>query len=211
MKYFIISVFIVSLFSVTAYAQSSSIWLGAHAGADIGTIATIPPNAFGSITSKIGISIGAEGDYWITDNYGVSILLAYAQKGANVHFANGESFGLAYGYLQMPILLKATFGSGTIKPFFFGGPEIGLKLSAKQSGPVLGRDTVIDIPDSMITKFNIGILLGVGITYTINHKTMLFLQVGYDHGLSKITPSDKYVAISTRDLLASLGILFRID
>jgi hypothetical protein len=210
MKHFIVGILIVSFFSVTGYAQSSSIWLGAHAGADIGTIATGPPDAFGTITSSTGIAIGAEGDYWITDNFGISIGLAYVQKGANVNL-RGESFGLAYRYLQMPVLLKATFGDGSVKPYLFAGPEFGLKLSATQSGPILGRDTTVDFPDSLITKFNIGILLGAGITFTINPQTMLFLEAGYDHGLSNITPSDKYAAVSTRDIRASLGILFRIE
>jgi hypothetical protein len=201
---------LVSFFFSSGYAQPSSIWLGAHAGADMGTIATGPPDALGTITSKTGIAFGAEAGYWITDNLGMSIGLAYVQKGFNSNLNDG-SFGIAYRYLQMPLLLKATFGIGTVKPYFFAGPEIGLKLSATQSGPILGRDTTIDVPDSVITKFNIGILLGAGVTYAINPETMLFLEAGYDHGLSNITPSDKFVAISTRDIRASLGILFRIE
>jgi hypothetical protein len=209
MKHFIFGIFIVSCFSITSYAQSGSLWLGAHAGADIGTIVTGPPDAYGTATSKTGIAIGAEGDYWITDNLGISTGLAYVPKGANINL-NGESFVIAYRYLQVPVLLKATFGDGSVKPYLFAGPEIGLKLSATQSGPILGRDTTVDFPDSLITKFNIGILLGAGVTYTINPETMLFLEAGYDYG-SNITPNDKNPSVYTRDIRASLGILFRIE
>lgn len=212
MKHFIAGILIVSSFSITGYAQPGSLWLGAHAGADIGTIATVPPNAFGTITSKTGIAIGAEGDYWITDNLGISIGLAYVQKGANDNL-NGNPFVLAYKYLQMPVLLKATFGSDPVKPFFFAGPEIGLKLSGKQIGPVLGRDTTIDLSDSLMPKFNIGILLGAGITYTINPEAILFLEAGYDYGLSNVITQSAGGGngIYTRDIRASLGILFRIE
>ena len=209
MKYFIVGIF-VTFFSVTGYAQPGSLWLGAHAGIDNGTITTGPPNAFGTATSSTGIAIGAEALYWITDNLGMSIGLAYVQKGANVNL-NGDAFVLAYRYLQVPVLLKVTFGSDPLKPYFFAGPEIGLKLSATQSGPVLGRDTTIDFPDSLITKFNIGIFLGAGLTYQVNAETMLFLEAGYDHGLSNISPDVKDLAVFTRDIRASLGILFRIE
>ena len=212
MKNFIAGILIVSYFSVTGYAQSASIWLGAHAGADIGTIATGPPDAYGTVTSKTGIAVGAEAGYWISDNLGISTGLAYVQKGANItNVQYGDSYSIVYRYLQMPVLLKATFGSGPVKPFFFAGPEIGLKLSATQSGPILGRDTTVNAPDSLLKKFNIGILLGAGITYQVNPKTMLFLEAGYDHGMSNISPNERYFAVSTRDIRASLGILFRIE
>jgi len=213
---FFFLVLIVYLVSGSAYAQPASVWLGAHAGADIGTISTAPAPSDGeTITSKNGIAIGAEGDYWLSDNIGICVQLAYVQKGATDNL-DGESFSLAFWYLQMPVLLKATFGSGPVKPFFFAGPEIGFKLSAKESGKFEGRDTTADLPDSVITKLNIGIFLGAGITYILNPETMLFLQAGYDYGLSNIysqfgnSPGgeDK---IFTRDIRASLGILFRIE
>src|SRR5690349_11016689 len=138
MKHFILGILIVAFFSVRGYGQSSSIWLGVHAGEDFGTIATGPPNVFGTVTSKTGIAIGAEGDYWITDNWGMSIGLAYIQKGANItNVQYGDAYGVVYRYLQIPVLLKATFGSGPVKPYLFAGPEIGLKLSATQSGQEL--------------------------------------------------------------------------
>ncbi len=211
MKHFIAGIFIVAFFSVTGYGQSSSIWLGAHAGVDIGSIVTIPADPVDQvITSSTGIAIGAEADYWITDNWGISTGFAYVQKGANDNL-NGNPFVLDYRYLQMPVLLKATFGSDPVKPYLFAGPEIGLKLSGKQIGKISGRDSTVDLTDSLMPKFNIGILLGAGITYQINLETMLFLEAGYDHGLSNITPTDNNPAVTTRDIRASLGILFRIE
>jgi len=210
MKQFIFGSLIVLCFSMTGYAQPGSLWLGAHTGADIGTIATGPPDAFGTTTSKTGIAIGEEGDYWISYNGGISIQLSYVQKGFTANLNDGP-YSITYRYLQMPVLLKVTFGTGPVKPFFFAGPEIGLKLSATQSGPIFGRDTTVDFPDSAITKFNIGILLGAGIAYMVNSAMMLFLEAGYDHGLSNITPSGKDPTVFTRDIRASLGILFRIE
>jgi hypothetical protein len=209
MKTFIAGIFIVSFFLVTGFAQSSSLWLGAHAGADIGTVAIGPPDAVGTITSKTGIAVGAEADYWISDNYGISAQPAYVQKGFNTQLNDG-SFAVTYRYLQLPVLFKFTFGSGALKPFFFAGPEFGLKLSVTQSGPVMGKDTTITAADSLVTKSNIGILVGAGINYQVNSATMLFLQAGYDHGLSNISPNSREQTLSTRDIRTSLGILLKM-
>ncbi|MDP4231463.1 MAG: porin family protein [Bacteroidota bacterium] len=214
MKHYLLSIIIVSFSSITGFAQSGSLWLGAHVGVDIGSIALSPPQPRGEevITSRTGIAIGAEGDYWITDNLGMSIGLAYVQKGANDNL-NGTPFVLDYKYLQMPVLLKVTFGSDPVKPFFFAGPEFGLKLSGKEIGKLFGRDTTVDLTDSLMPKFNIGILFGVGVTYSITPEATFFLEAGYDYGMSSvITPyAGGETEIFTRDLRASLGVLFRIE
>jgi len=209
MKHYIIGIFIVSCFSVTGYGQSSSLWLGAHAGADMGIILAIPPYEE-TITSKTGIAIGAELDYWFSDNFGISTGLAYVQKGAQENII-GEPYSDTYRYLQLPVLLKATFGSGAVKPYLFAGPEFGVKLSATSSGKFFGKDTTVDFPDSMMRNFNIGVFLGAGVSYAIAPETLVFLEAGYDYGVTNIYTHASASEVFTRDVRASLGILFRIE
>jgi opacity protein-like surface antigen len=221
MKNTLIAILILSLFSVTAYSQSSSFWLGAHAGINITNLHIDPPPTASTFNSGTGFAFGAEADYWITDNIGIAAQLAYVQRDASANstdpFAPFTS-NLVFSYLQLPVLLKVTFGSGPLKPFFFAGPEFGFKLSTKETDKSSGRDTTFNVPDSEITTTNIGILIGAGISYAISPGTLLFLQGGYDYGLSNInnqfgkgglSAADNPKA-STRDIRVSLGILFRL-
>ncbi len=209
MKQFITGIFVISFFSVAGYAQSSSLWLGVHGGADMGIISTNNPFS-GTITAKTGIAIGAVAEYWISDNASISFQPAYVQKGANDKIL-GNTYILTYRYLQLPVLMKATFGSGPVQPFFFAGPEIGVKLSVSESGKIFDKDTNVVLADSLITKFNMGILIGAGITYAVAPETVVFLQAGYNYGLTNINVYEAMHKAFTRDIRANLGVLFRIE
>jgi hypothetical protein len=227
-RHFIVSLFFILSISSRLSAQTSpSIWLGGFAGVDIGNISVTGNPDLGNttFTSKTGFAIGAEFDDFFSDNFGICAQLAYVQKGTTINInetvdgATANSTASAtLSYLQIPILFKATFGSGALKPVVFAGPEFGFKLSAKETGKFSesGADTTVTIPDSVFTSLNIGIMLGAGLTYAINPSTMLFLNVAYDLGLTNLnaqygksdgvtTNSEKDI---TRDIRIHVGILF---
>jgi outer membrane protein W len=214
-EFFLVVVVVLGISSAQLYAQSSPrLWLGVRAGADIGNMSFDPtPPSGETIGSTTGITGGGELDYWFSDNIGISAQLLFTQKGVKIDFSEGGytfTTAITLSYLQIPVLLKATFGSGNIKPFVFAGPEVGIKLSAKEKVTVSGKDTTEAVPDSVYSSINLGIMVGAGVSFSINPTTMIFLDAAYDHGLSNLngTTSKDTEKGFTRDYRICLGILF---
>jgi hypothetical protein len=216
---FLIVTLLLSLTSLKLSAQPMpAFWLGARVGMDVGTVSLTPsPASDESISSVNGIAIGGQFDYWFSEHLGISGQPMYVQKGFHDDFNSSSTLGqfssiATISYLEIPILLKATVGSGSLKPVFFVGPAIGFKLSAKQRSSSNGFDTTVDIPDTGITSTNFSLVAGVGATYMLNPTTMLFLDVAYDYGLSDLNPhgngTNSNQTGNTRDYRISLGILF---
>ncbi|MDP4231165.1 MAG: porin family protein [Bacteroidota bacterium] len=222
------SLMFVSLLTVRLSAQSSpSIWIGAIGGADIGKLTFDPvpsPSTNVVLGTRTGVLLGAELDDWFSSNFGVGAHVEYVQKGGsetssftfeNQTFSFSEDY--IFSYLQIPILFKATIGSGSFKPLFFVGPELGFKLSAKLKVTQNGQDTTLDAPDSAITSTNVGLLLGAGLTIAIDPTTTVFLTAGYDYGFTNLNfqynPGSQdggNVKVYTRDIRITAGILFGV-
>lgn len=210
-------------YSSLLHAQSRpDLWIGLHAGPDFGSSSFDPaPQSGVTLGTKVGIAAGAELDYWLSDHIGLETQVSFVQKGTT----EDASFGgileytskLTFSYLQIPLLLRATFGNGDFKPIVFAGPEFGVRLSGSTFLSANGQDTTMDIADSELTALNIGILVGLGVTYQLNPTTIIFLDAAYDHGLTNInaqygksgadatTDNQK---VYTRDYRISLGVLF---
>ena len=222
-EFVLVIVVFLGISSVHLYAQSSPhVWLGGFAGLDIGNLSVTGTDITGTtFSSKMGFAVGGEFDDFFSDNFGICVQLAYVQKGTNFSFSDGSftssTIGLTFSYLQIPVLFKATFGSGSFKPVLFAGPEIGINLSTKESGKTQnGTDTTITIPDSVFSKINLGIMLGAGVTFSINQTTIIFLNAAYDIGLSNLnaqfgknngssTNNEKDI---TNDIRINVGIIF---
>jgi len=223
-KYLICIVLLISIASAQCFAQSGSTWLGARAGINIGNIADTAINSGNgeTLSSKTGFDIGGEFDYWFSDNFGISAQLLYVQKGGTITISDlgmTGTIGLTVSTLEIPVLLKATFGTGPLKPVFFVGPAIGLKLSASQHFVAPGQDSTESIADSVVSKTYFSIVFGAGATYALSSSMQIFLDAAYDYGLSNInaefgkstgpgtTDNEK---INLNDIRINVGILFRL-
>jgi len=215
-KSLILSFALVCISSLQLHAQSSNLWLGVRAGVDLGKFSFDPAlPSEETVGTKTGITAGGELDYWFSDMMGITAQLLYTQKGltediADAEFTASSSFTIAY--LQIPVLLKVAFGSGSIKPYIFAGPEVGIKISTSQKLTEGGKTTTPDVPDSEFASTNLGIMAGAGVSYTLNSSTMIFLDAAYDHGLSNLngtSTKDKEKGY-TRDYRICVGILFRL-
>lgn len=211
------------------HAQQSSIWVGARVGTDVGTFAFSPrqvPDPH--IGWKVGLAIGGELDYWFTENMGAAIEPSYVQKGAyqKISEFGGQPLGATYesavtfSYVQIPVLFKVTYGQLQFKPYFFVGPSLGFKVSASSSVTFNGETMSSDIADSEVTAINFSLMGGAGVTYSIGSSMQLFLESAYDFGLSNLnptagqststTPQEQNPYVYTRDIRASIGILFKL-
>ncbi len=211
------------------HAQESSIWIGARVGPDIGTFAYSPKQVPDPhLGWKFGISIGAELDYWFTENIGVAIEPSYIQKGAYQELSNfgGQPLGtpleasVTFSYIQLPVLLKVTYGQLAFKPYFFAGPSLGFEVSGSSAVTAGGETDSRSIPDSEVTAINFSLIFGVGVACPLGSSMQLIFESAYDFGLSNLNPTagqstessspEQNPRAFTRDIRASLGILFKL-
>ncbi|MEP7235681.1 MAG: porin family protein [Ignavibacteriota bacterium] len=202
-------------------AQSGpNLWLGVHGGIDIGTVSSDPsPDNGITLGSRTGIEAGLQADLRVSDMFGLEGQLSFVQKGAT----ESSSFGVSplseklnFSYFQIPVLLRAKFGDGALKPYVFLGPEVGFKLAATITLTEGGRDTTFDIADSEFTPINLSIVAGAGLLFDITESTAFFLDAAYDYGLTNLnahygksdgSSSTDNQKIYTRDFRFRVGIL----
>jgi hypothetical protein len=195
---------IVSLLITTAAtAQYSSSWWGIRAGASMGSeTTTLPEEASGSF--KFGPMGGLTFDHWFGEYFGFGASLLYNAKGVsqnygasvNRHDTLGHYFSgddnFSYSYLEIPLVFKASFGYGDIKPYVFAGPSVGLLLGASEAV----TENIPQVKDlkSHLAPIEVSAYFGAGIIDRIYNGPMLSLDLGYAAGLTKVykdTPSDR--------------------
>ncbi|HRI23008.1 MAG TPA: outer membrane beta-barrel protein, partial [Panacibacter sp.] len=142
-------------------------------------------------------------------------------------YANFYSEG-KFGYLELPILLKANFSLGETLSFFLnGGPYFGYLLNAKSitSGssniylddkltqPFLPApvsfDQTMDIKNDL-KKFNFGIQGGIGLALNLPNENELMLTLGGNYGLIHIQKDEANGKNSIGAATATLAYLIKL-
>lgn len=151
-------------------------------------------------STKLGLAFGGVVDLNFTETVGVRLEPMFLQKGSKAE-ESGIEVEFKLSYLELPVLVKASFGSESIIPYAVMGPTIGYNLSAE--GEALGIS--IDI-EEIITDFDFGITAGGGAL--IND--MIFVEVRYALGLANIVddPDDDDYEVTTRGIQLLGGIMF---
>ncbi|MFI5201461.1 MAG: porin family protein, partial [Candidatus Kapaibacterium sp.] len=234
------------LFTVTGTlrAQYATSWWGLRAGADLANESLTPPD-----NASVGMRAGALGglvfEHWFNDTWGLGAGLLYDQKGASETYASSaynreitvgsvttlysgtDNFTLSY--LEVPVLLKFSFGEGDIRPYIAAGPSFGFLLSASENttsvAPNEGTIAPIDNLKSYMQSLDVSIYGGLGLADEIYHGPMLTFDAGYAAGMTKIfksnptrvatngqsfpAPIDLSTAKSA-DIVIAIGILWRM-
>lgn len=131
----------------------------------------------------------------------------YVQKGAEFDGRSGDNLKLTFAltYVEVPVLLRADFGSGAIHPFVIAGPSFsyraGCKATIASASASLGLQCE-DI-DSNGTKrdpfksSDIGAAVGVGLAASLGGRTITS-QLRYGKGFTSIA-TDEATANSSAD------------
>lgn len=203
-------------FSSRAFAQSGLDY-GVRAGVDIGTEHITPLDGT-TISSKVGFVGGGQLDYWFNNMWAFSAQLLFDQKGA----AASQSFDflgttisstgtLTANYIELPITIKVRFGDGAFRPYIYAGPTIGILLSASSRSSANGQDSTSDVK-SEFTSTDFGVVGGVGVTYEVSEHTAIFLDAGYEYGISNVANNSQNSGsngtANSRDIRIMAGILF---
>jgi hypothetical protein len=193
------------VFSITAISASAQMTIIPKAGLSLSKIASEEDD---EMKSKIGLILGLGLNFQVNDMFSVQPELQFVQKGFRIDYS--YSFGgyteevksdIAINYLEIPILVKTTFGSDNFKFFLNAGPSIGFGLGGKAktefsfsdgvddfSGSSNGKVKFGDEPDSneediyFDNRMDFGVQLGGG--FLIAKKVMVDIRYGL--GLSNL-------------------------
>lgn len=169
----------------------TSISVGGRAGLNFANL-SFDPDVRAGITksSRTGFKFGGVLEVGFASMFALQIEPMYAQGGSvldNVPFgfANGKvTFKISY--IEIPILFKVKIPvAGSITPYAFVGPNLGLVLSSKELDEGGGQSQETDMKD-MTSSINFALDFGAGAGFKIVPLTTIILDVRYSLGLSNM-------------------------
>ncbi|HZK75286.1 MAG TPA: porin family protein [Candidatus Kapabacteria bacterium] len=225
-------------------AQYASSWWGLRAGVNLANESiTIPNNFDASIGIKPGVIGGLVFEHWFDDTWGFSASLLFDQRGTSAVYASSavnreieidtanktyklysgnDNFSLSY--LEIPLMLKYSFGEGDIRPYIAIGPSFGFLVSASES--VTGDLTPISTLKDSVQSFHASIYGGLGLADELYHGPMITFDAGYAAGLTKIfktTPNSRAAtdgrpfpqpidlsSAKASDIVITVGIMWKL-
>ncbi|OYP39380.1 hypothetical protein CIK90_03825 [Prevotella sp. P5-126] len=125
---------------------------------------------------RIGLAAGAEFEYGITDNIGLSAGVLYSMQGVK---ASEESvdYTLKLDYLNVPILANFYVAKGLALKL---GVQPGFKLSSKVKGEASGVTAELEVEDGVKS---VDLSIPVGVSY--QYQNIVF-DARYNWGVTKI-------------------------
>ena len=133
----------------------------------------------------------------------------YLQKGTqNI---DGDQVSYKAEYLEVPLFLKLSLGSGSARPYVMAGPSIGFRLSSELSVEDEGISGTFDA-DEVTESMDFGVDFGAGLSLRLNGVSF-FVEGRYDLGVADVFTGGEVggqltddVNVFTRGLQAMAGI-----
>jgi hypothetical protein len=222
--------FLTISFSSIGYAQQ--VMIGLRGGVNLANEDYVGSPSGGTISARTLFLAGVQIDYPISNSWALSIQLLYDQKGAHAdkyYFTTEESPDINYGtgdwsttYLEIPLLVKVSFGNDAIRPYLFAGPSIGYLLSStvrlqatggmsipNELGVTYQVDTTLSTTD-YTNKIDVSVVAGAGISWKLVQGSEFFLDASYAFGLTS-SNQESDVSIYSRDIRLAAGVLFPLN
>jgi hypothetical protein len=221
----------VLLFITNGVAQ---VQLGLQAGANFGDV-TLDPTPVGVETSnKTGFLFGGVLFYSFSPIVGLQIEPAYVQKGAKADQTETDEGmtlklerTLNADYLDIPVLLKASFGDGPVKPYLLAGATVAFLLGDANFEidklTLNGQDVLSMLPSELkeelkkvdvkstdfILNFGGGVIIPLG-------QVNIFAEAQYNLGLSDVNdeelePGEQETTIKSTGIQIKAGVLFPLN
>jgi len=162
-----------------------------------------------STSSRTGFMIGGVVEVGLSGPIYLQIEPMYTQKGAELNLTLfGETLTSTgkFDYLEIPVTLKAKFGTTELKPYIFAGPNLGFNLSAEAEVEVGGLSETTDV-DEFTESIDFAIDFGGGIEFKVAPRTSLIADIRYALGLSDID-KDAVDSWKSRDVKILVGVMF---
>ncbi len=197
----VVAVVFLTVFSTSAQ-EKGDIEFGVNLGYNISNVTS--ENT--STSSKGGINIGASGEYFFSDRWGINFQLIYDQKGWADGFVIPEGSSdmiitdFRVSYLTIPLTANLHFGKSKGWHFNFG-PYVGFLINAE-----VGHEDM-DVKDAFATT-DFGLALGIGYKFRLSEKTKLVLDYQSQSGFSNAFDENSTTTIRNGRSSFNLGLLF---
>ena len=131
--------------------------------------------------NKTGFVAGGFIEMPVSPQFSFSPEVLFTQKGAKAE-VEGATFSLNFNQVQVPVLFKANFSNGSVRPFVIAGPAFGFKASTnvKLEGVSSEVDFEEDTSDE-IEPVEFSLVFGGGVRFG-----QASLEARYDLGLNDL-------------------------
>ena len=172
------------LASLATAPLGAQVRLGLLAGGVSANVTTATVDQIPNKSSQTGFMAGVSATASIGKRLSFGPEVAYVQKGVkaqdNSHTVNED---VKVSYLEVPLLLRANLGTGSIRPYLLGGPSFAIKTGCKLRLYGAGTDTTRNCKDvnADVESSDFGVMVGGGIGFG-----RFALSVRYDMGMKNI-------------------------
>ncbi|MCX7877823.1 MAG: PorT family protein, partial [Ignavibacteria bacterium] len=161
----------------------SFIQVSVSAGPEFGiNLANVNVTPSSTTDSRTGLIIGGLVDVNIGKILGVTSGLRFVMKGYS-STSQGVTYKVKLNYLEFPALLKTRFTLTEVKPYLLGGLTLGINVSATEEQSTGTQSQNVDVSNA-VESIDFGLLFGAGLDFSVASKVGLFVQFGYQLGLS---------------------------
>lgn len=212
------------LFLTNGVAQ---VQLGLQAGANFANV-TLDPEMDFEKGVRTGLLFGGILFYSFSPVLGLQVEPAYVQKGASIEQTEIEEGNtikieatLAADYIDIPVLLKASFGDGPVKPYVLAGASVAFLLGDAMleidKTTLNGDDVTSQIPSDereqkietkstdFILNFGGGVIIPLG-------QVNIFIEGQYNLGLTDVNDEpDDITEIKTTGIQIKAGVMFPLN
>jgi hypothetical protein len=163
--------------------------IGPKFGLNMSTLSVDPDPYQGSTTitkgGRMNILFAAQAQMLFGKMFGVQIEPGYTSKSARWEDNQGGKRTISVSEIQIPILFLVTFMQGTIEPFAFVGPNLGIVASASDKTETQGGTQDVDIKAN-VSGLDFALDFGGGTKFKIANKIALTGDIRYSLGMSNL-------------------------
>jgi hypothetical protein len=201
-KLFLLSLIV--LLTLIISPLNAQVQLGLQAGTNLGDVSLDPTPEGVTTGMRAGIMFGGILFYSFSPIFGLQVEPAYVQKGATVDVSTEQLEGTITGdYIDIPVLLKASFGDGPVKPYLLAGASVAFLLGdVKLKIDNAMEETLETKSTDFILNFGGGVLIPAG-------QVNIFVEGQYNLGLTDVNddPEDD-MEIKSTGIQIKAGVLF---
>lgn len=163
-----------------------------------------------------GIAGGVSLDFAFVPGFGLATGAYYVQRRARPTYTdvNGILFDTDWrlDYVVVPLVFKAMFGPGPVRPYIFAGGNVGFLVRARGDvGNAFGLDAGSFDVKSAFKNTDWAVEGGVGLRFDVAPHVGITVEGTYSHGLTNVVDQGTTFGAGSwksRDILALGGVQF---
>jgi opacity protein-like surface antigen len=195
------------LVSMPAWAE---VRVGVLGGANVAKLWSDQEDPELTLSSKTFPAGGIVVDVGFNDTLSLQLEPMYLQKGGNLEirdflFGGDVAASIRMSYVELPVLLKLSKRTGTVRPYLILGPSVGYRTGVKTRDEITGEEQTPDDADEIFKKWDFGVGAGGGLSFNVGRSTV-FAEGRYTWGLTTLNREEaEEVKLKNRGVQVLVG------